>query len=150
MRGVTAALALIAVVAGPIAPMACAAGCELALKHPSICHQKEHAHFGPHVHHMGHLRMIHQQEDQSVAAPQPDPTSHMVPLGCTTAGCGSLAITALATRPRGLLTRAGIPLLLLVPVTSSPKAIISSRTWLICDNPDSESLVVGISAPLRV
>jgi len=152
MRVFATALALIAIVAVPVAPLACVTRCESFLMHQhSACTERAHASMGPHVHHLSHVHFVNQDEPSAVAAQHGDRAAYAGTLGCSAAGCAGLGIAALATRRAGPPTKLGISLSLSLAAVANPGSTsISSHNTFINDGPGSEGPAPGIPAPLRV
>lgn len=68
MRAATALIALMSILSAPVASAACGDCCNRLGEHQlPPCHDKAHAHLGPHTHHMNRLHMVTQDSDASVA-----------------------------------------------------------------------------------
>ncbi len=64
MRAATTLIALLSFLSAPIASAPCSDCCQRPLEHQlASCHHKAHAHLGPHVHHMNHVRMVTRASD---------------------------------------------------------------------------------------
>ena len=88
VRIATAFIALLSVLSTPIASAICTGCCQRSLEHQvTACHDKAHAHLGPHVHHMNHVHMVAQDSDAGVVVQQSDHQFQDRGLRCQRAAC---------------------------------------------------------------
>ena len=90
MRAATVLIVLFSMLSVPIASAVCGDCCNRSIEHKlPLCHNKAHAHLGPHVDHMNHVHMVTQDSDASVAIQRCDHELRARGVNCHIAGCVS-------------------------------------------------------------
>lgn len=88
MRAATALIALLSTLSPALASAVCTDCCNRSVEHQlPLCHDKTHAHLGPHVHHMNHVHMVTQDSHTSAVIQE---CVHPLPdgrLSCLSAAC---------------------------------------------------------------
>jgi hypothetical protein len=88
MRAATALIVLFSVLSAPIASAVCRDCCNQSVENQlPLCHDKAHAHLGPHVHQLNHVHMVMQDSEASVALTQCNQLQDH--LSCRSAACRS-------------------------------------------------------------
>jgi hypothetical protein len=88
----------------PLASAVCRDCCNRSVEHQlPLCHDKTHAHLGPHVHHMNRVDVVTQDSEASIVIRQCDHQSRVSRLSCHSVACLSTrpvhaSITSAATR----------------------------------------------------
>lgn len=71
MRAATVLIVLFSILSAPVASAVCSDCCGRFVEHRlPVCHDKAHAHLGPHAHHMNHMHMVTQDSDAYVVLQQ--------------------------------------------------------------------------------
>jgi hypothetical protein len=88
MRAATVLMVLLSMVSAPFASAVCRDCCDRSVEHQlPRCHDKAHAHLGPHVHHMNHVRMVGDDSDSTIAIQRCDHQFRDGRLSCHTRAC---------------------------------------------------------------
>ena len=88
IRIATAVIAVLSVLSTPIASAICTDCCPHLLEHQvTVCHDKAHAHLGPHIDHMNHVHMVTRDSDASVVIQQCDHQFQNRRLSCQSVAC---------------------------------------------------------------
>lgn len=149
MRVTTALVLLFSLLSAPIASAVCRDCCDPSVEHQiPLCHDKAHAHLGPHMHHMNHVHMVSQDSDASVMVQQCDHQIQSRRLSCHSAPC-------LSAKPVPASV-ASIPANQLQIISQFPTVTICSSLPTARAHPPSGVYGIGISsspfasAPLRI
>jgi hypothetical protein len=88
MRAATVLIVMFSMLSAPLASAVCRDCCNRSVEHQlPICHDKAHAHLGPHVHHMNHVHMVTDDSDARSVTQDCDHQFHDSRLSCHTAAC---------------------------------------------------------------
>jgi len=88
LRVATALIVLSSLLSAPLASAVCMDCCSRTVEHQlSLCHDKAHAHLGPHVDHMNHVHMVTQDSGASAVIQQCDHQLQAGRLSCHRAAC---------------------------------------------------------------
>lgn len=146
MRATTAIILLVTVLSAPLASAVCGDCCNV--EHPApLCHNQEHAHLGPHAHHMNHQHMVTQELEASVVIQQCEHQVQNRRRSCHRAACLSAkpvpaSIASVAANQLQIISR-----LPAVTISSSFPAVRAHSPSSIYEIETSSS---SASTPLRI
>jgi hypothetical protein len=88
LRVATALIVLFSLASAPLVSAVCRDCCNRSVVQPiPLCHDKAHAHLGPHVHHMNHVHMVSDDSDAKITIEQCDHQFRDSRLSCHAAAC---------------------------------------------------------------
>ena len=148
IRVSTALLALLSIVATPLASMVCMTRCGLFLMHQHpVCHDKSHAYTGSHTHRMNHVHMVNRTEP--VLAAHDEQSRHLVASsGCLSGSCMSMSP---AVPRRTTVQVSELQAFSHVPAATVYGSLpVSSQNFSNIAVPPSGTAVYSISTPLRI
>lgn len=149
MRAAIAFVVLFSVLSAPIASAMCRDCCNRSVDNRvPLCHDKAHAHLGPHVHHVNHEHMVTQDSDANISVQRCEQQFEARRLSCHSNACLSAKPVQAFVAAVSQYQLEFSPSLLAATLCGSPTISVPLRPFDFCRIASSSSQ--SASVPLRV